>query len=92
MSARRAERKASPLFEIALVLVRLDHVARCIVNTNHRVVRAAETAGPLAREIAQKAKRVAVGSLFGGQPTMELMIANLLDARTSDFIEPLHGN
>jgi hypothetical protein len=27
MSARRAERKASPLFEIALVLVRLDHVA-----------------------------------------------------------------
>jgi hypothetical protein len=27
MSARRAERKASPFFEIALVLVRLDHVA-----------------------------------------------------------------
>jgi hypothetical protein len=29
MSARRAERKASPLFEIARLLVRLDHVARC---------------------------------------------------------------
>ena len=28
MSTRRAERKASPLFEIARVLVRLDHVAR----------------------------------------------------------------
>jgi hypothetical protein len=27
MSAKPAERKASPLFEIALVLVRLDHVA-----------------------------------------------------------------
>src|SRR5436309_13090240 len=25
----------SPLFEIASVLVRLDHVARCIVNANH---------------------------------------------------------
>jgi hypothetical protein len=32
MSARRAERKASPLFEIARVLVRLDHVARFIVK------------------------------------------------------------
>jgi hypothetical protein len=26
----------SPLFEIALVLVRFDHVARRIVNANHR--------------------------------------------------------
>jgi len=26
---------ASPLFEIARVLVRLDHVARFIVNTDH---------------------------------------------------------
>ena len=29
-------RNTSPLFEIALVLVRLDHVASCIVNANHR--------------------------------------------------------
>jgi hypothetical protein len=44
MSARRAERKASPLLEIARVLVRkfpvrrrvrLDHVASLIVNANH---------------------------------------------------------
>jgi len=28
MSARRAERKASPLFEFARVLVRFDHVAK----------------------------------------------------------------
>jgi hypothetical protein len=28
MSARRAERKASPLFELARVLVRFDHIAR----------------------------------------------------------------
>jgi hypothetical protein len=34
MSARRAERKASPLFEIARVLVRLDHVASIIINAN----------------------------------------------------------
>jgi hypothetical protein len=26
---------ASPLFELARVLVRLDHVARIIVNANH---------------------------------------------------------
>jgi hypothetical protein len=35
MSARRAERKASPLFEIVRVLVRFDHVASFIVNANH---------------------------------------------------------
>ena len=28
----------SPLFEIALVLVRLDHVASVIVKTNHSIV------------------------------------------------------
>jgi hypothetical protein len=28
----------SPLFEITLVLVRLDHVARFIVNANHSIV------------------------------------------------------
>jgi hypothetical protein len=38
MSARRAERKASPLSEISGVLVRFDHVARFIVNANHYVV------------------------------------------------------
>jgi hypothetical protein len=38
MSARRAERKASPLFEIAVVLVRLDHVASFIVNANHGAI------------------------------------------------------
>jgi hypothetical protein len=26
------------LFEIALVLVRFDHVARCIVNANHTIM------------------------------------------------------
>jgi hypothetical protein len=35
MSARRAERKASPLFEIARLLVRFDHVATFVVNANH---------------------------------------------------------
>jgi hypothetical protein len=29
----------SPLFEIALVLVRFDHVARAIVKANHSVMR-----------------------------------------------------
>jgi len=37
MSARRAERKASPLSEIARVVVRLNHVARRIVNANHGI-------------------------------------------------------
>jgi hypothetical protein len=31
-------RMASPFFEIALVLVRFDHVARFIVNANHRIM------------------------------------------------------
>jgi hypothetical protein len=38
MSARHAEREASPLFELASVLVRLDHVAGRIVNANHGVM------------------------------------------------------
>jgi hypothetical protein len=29
--------KTSPLFEIALVLVRLDHVTRFVVDANHRI-------------------------------------------------------
>jgi hypothetical protein len=33
--------KASPLFELARVLVRLDHVASFIVNANHCIVRPA---------------------------------------------------
>jgi hypothetical protein len=37
MSARRAERKASPLSEIARVLVRFDDAARLIVNANHAI-------------------------------------------------------
>jgi hypothetical protein len=28
----------SPLFELARVFVRVDHVARCIVNTNHSIM------------------------------------------------------
>lgn len=28
----------SPLLEIARVLMRFNHVARCIVNANHRIV------------------------------------------------------
>jgi hypothetical protein len=35
MRASHTERKASPLFEIAPVFVRLDHIARFIVNANH---------------------------------------------------------
>jgi hypothetical protein len=38
MSARRAERKASPLFEIARLLVRLDHVASFIANANRSII------------------------------------------------------
>jgi hypothetical protein len=38
MSARRAERKASPLSEIARVLVRVDHVTSVIINANHSVL------------------------------------------------------
>jgi hypothetical protein len=34
----RAERKASPLFELACVLVRLNHVASFIVNANHKIL------------------------------------------------------
>jgi hypothetical protein len=35
-------KRALPLFEIALVLVRLDHIARSIVKANHGVVRTDE--------------------------------------------------
>jgi hypothetical protein len=38
MSARGAERKASPLSEIARVLVRFNHVARIIVNADHSII------------------------------------------------------
>ena len=41
MSARRAERKASPLSELARVLVHFDHIARCIVNANHCIMQSA---------------------------------------------------
>jgi hypothetical protein len=32
------KQKNSPLFEITRVLVRFDHVTRCIVNANHSVM------------------------------------------------------
>jgi hypothetical protein len=38
MSTMRVERKASPLFEIARVLVCFDHAARFIVNANHSIM------------------------------------------------------
>jgi hypothetical protein len=38
MSAKRAERKASPLSEVAYLLVRLDHVVRMIVNANRAIM------------------------------------------------------
>jgi len=34
-----------PLFEIASMLVRLNHLTCFIVNANHSIARAAETAG-----------------------------------------------
>jgi hypothetical protein len=37
----RCDEKTLPLFEIASVLVRLDHVARRIVNANHGIMLAA---------------------------------------------------
>jgi hypothetical protein len=30
--------RTSPLFEIALVIVRLDHLASCIVNANYSIM------------------------------------------------------
>ena len=37
--ASQCNTKASlPLFEIALVLVRLDHIASAIVNANHGII------------------------------------------------------
>jgi hypothetical protein len=35
---RRDASKNSPLFELARVLVRLDHVASFIVNANHSIM------------------------------------------------------
>jgi hypothetical protein len=37
-SGRRNWRSLLPLFEIARVLVRFDHVARFIVNANHHMM------------------------------------------------------
>jgi hypothetical protein len=66
--------------------VRFNHVASFIVNANYSIVSAAETAGPLVHESAQEAEKGC------GQPTLKLNIAKFLEARTSDLIEPLHGN
>jgi hypothetical protein len=49
-------------------------------------------AGRLAYETALKAKKLELTAYFGAQPTLESMIAKFLEARTSDFVEPLHGN
>jgi hypothetical protein len=38
MSSRSAERKPSPLVELACVLVRLDYVTHLIVNANHGIM------------------------------------------------------
>jgi hypothetical protein len=38
VSARRAERKASPLSEIARVLVRLDNIASGIAQLDHCIM------------------------------------------------------
>jgi hypothetical protein len=39
----RCNKKANlPLFELARLLVRFDHIARCIVNANHRIVRVSD--------------------------------------------------
>ena len=48
----RCNKKANlPLFEIALVFVRFDDVARVIVNANHTVMWSAEEEVPVADEI-----------------------------------------
>ena len=36
--ARREEKVNSPLFEIARVLVRFDHIARVVVDANHGIM------------------------------------------------------
>src|SRR5215813_3575587 len=41
MAASCFPHSTHPLFEIAGVFVRLDHIVRCIVNANHRIMRAA---------------------------------------------------
>jgi hypothetical protein len=38
MIGRDEKREASPFFEIARVLMRLDHVARFIVNAKHSIM------------------------------------------------------
>jgi hypothetical protein len=37
MSTSRAERKPSPRFELARVLVRFNHIASVIVNADHTI-------------------------------------------------------
>ena len=56
MSARHAERKASLFFEIALVLVFLDHVASIIVNANHNIVASGFCTGVLRLASARSPK------------------------------------
>ena len=37
-NGRLARKKVLPLFEIAFVLMRFDHIARVIVNVNHSIM------------------------------------------------------
>jgi hypothetical protein len=66
---------------------------QCRETTKHEHERSvAEIAEPLVFETAQKAKKLELTAYFGGQPTLELIIAKFLEACTSDFIKPPRGN
>jgi hypothetical protein len=52
----------------------------------------AEIARPLVQETAQEAGKRSRLAAYFGQPTFKLKIAKFLEAPTSDFIEPFHGN
>jgi hypothetical protein len=64
------DKRALPLFEIARVLVRFDHVASVIVNANHGAMRAAA----MLRIIN------CIGDLFVPQATEWQHIGNQIDA------------
>jgi hypothetical protein len=65
----QAEIENSPLFEIALVLVRFNHAARWIVNANHGVMRtaAAFSGRDRGQAITQLTKRMKVGERASGK-------------------------
>jgi hypothetical protein len=70
------------------VLVRLDDVARCIVNANDGIMRATEIVEAIARDTG----KVELAAYLAGQLMLELLMAKFLEPCTPDFIEPLHGN